>query len=110
MTIKNQNRRSFVRTVAGAVLASPFLINASNVFAEATEKLKEDDPLGAALGYKEKTTEVDAEKYTTHTIEQVCVGCVLYQGDDPEWGGCGAFANKLVAGQGWCQAYSAKPS
>lgn len=110
MTIKNQNRRSFVRMITGAALASPILLNANFASAQAQEKLKEDDALAMALGYKEKTTDVDAEKFPSHTDEQVCTGCILYQGDDPEWGGCGAFAGKLVAGPGWCQAYAAKPA
>lgn len=108
MTIKNQDRRTFVRTVAGAALAAPILFSSHKALAGV--KLAEDDPMAVALGYKEKTADVDAAKYPTHTKEQVCVDCVLYQGDDPEWGACGAFSNKLVAGQGWCQAYAAKPA
>lgn len=108
MTMKNQDRRTFIRTVAGVLLASPILLSTNKAFAEAAEKLKEDDPLAIALGYKEKTGDVDSEKFSTHTVDQVCIECLLYQGDDPEWGPCGAFGNKLVAAEGWCQAYAPK--
>lgn len=105
----NSSRRAFVKLVAGTAIAGSAL-SARMVAAQQAEKLSEDDPTAAALGYKAKTSEVDGAKYPTHNEEQVCVGCVLYQGDDPDWGGCGAFPGKLVAGQGWCVAYAPKPS
>lgn len=110
MTINKSNRRSFIKLTATAMVVAPSIIASHKVLAQEGEKLTEDDPMAMALGYKEKTTEVDASKYPTHTDEQVCVGCILYQGDDPEWGGCGAFPSLQVAGQGWCQAYAAKPA
>lgn len=110
MASSNSNRRSFIKMTATAMVVAPSVITYRNALAQNAEKLTEDDPLAMALGYKEKTTDVDAVKYPTHTKEQVCIACILYQGTDPEWGGCGAFANKLVAGQGWCQVYAAKPS
>lgn len=100
------NRRSFVK-VAGASLATiPLLVTAQ----EGDPKLAEDDPVALALGYKENTADVDAEKYPNHAPEQICSGCSLYLGDDPEWGGCGAFPGKQVAGGGWCAAFVAKPA
>lgn len=110
MTNSKPNRRSFIKMTATAVVVAPALVATQYAFGQDGEKLPEDDPIAMALGYKEKTTDVDATKYPSHSDTQVCTGCVLYQGDDPEWGGCGAFANKLVAGKGWCQAYAAKPS
>lgn len=92
-----------------AIASAPIAMSISSVRAE-QPKLSEDDPMALALGYKEDTKAVDASKYPTHAVEQICTGCALYQGDDPEWGGCGAFPGKLVAGQGWCVAYAPKPS
>lgn len=104
------SRRSFVKLAATAAVAGPALLNARFSNAQGKEKLAEDDPTAAALGYKEDTTQVDSEKYPNHTDEQICAGCALYIGDDPEWGGCSAFPGKLVAGNGWCAAYAPKPS
>jgi hypothetical protein len=80
------------------------------VNAQDGEKLKEDDPTAAALGYKEKTADVDASKFASHNSDQICTGCSLYQGDDPDWGACAIFPGKLVAGGGWCSAFAPKPS
>lgn len=104
------NRRSFVKFTAGALLAVPALANIRLVAANDAEKLTEDDPMAKALGYKESTATVDATKHANHKAEQNCLGCVLYQGNDPDWGGCGAFPGKKVAGNGWCVAFSPKPA
>ncbi|MGK0374625.1 MAG: hypothetical protein ACJA2E_001097 [Arenicella sp.] len=109
--MKNKlGRRSFVKFAAGSLLAIPVLANIKLAAANDAEKLAEDDPMAMALGYKEDTASVDAASHPNHKPEQNCIGCVLYQGDDPAWGGCGAFPGKKVAGNGWCVAYAAKPS
>ena len=106
MPIDKTNRRNFVKIAGASLMAMPLLGKAGDEM----PKLAEDDPTAAALGYKEKTSEVDAAKYPNHSTDQVCTGCVLYQGEDPEWGGCTAFPGKKVAGGGWCAAYAPKPS
>lgn len=100
------NRRNFAKITALALATVPF-VRAANA---EIPKLSETDPMAQALGYKENTADVDASKYPTHKVDQICSGCVLYVGDDKEWGGCGAFPGKRVAGPGWCTAYSPKPS
>lgn len=109
MTTNKLGRRSFIKISATTLAASP-LLGLNPALAADEEKLKEDDPTAIALGYKEKTADVDASKYPKHNSEQICSACVLYQGDDPDWGACGIFPGKLVAGGGWCSAYAAKPS
>lgn len=109
--MKNKlDRRSFVKFTTSALLAIPAMANINVVTANDAEKLTEDDPMAKALGYKEDTAAVDATKHTNHKAEQNCLGCVLYQGNDPDWGGCGAFPGKKVAGNGWCVAFSPKPA
>lgn len=100
------NRRTFVKAAGTSLVVIPF----SSLAQDTPPRLAEDDPMAIALGYKELSSEVDAAKYPTHKPEQVCTGCALYTGDDPEWGGCGAFPGKQVAGPGWCVAFAAKPS
>lgn len=106
MSINKLNRRTFVK-VAGISLTSMPLISAADA---ELQRLAEDDSSALALGYREVSSEVDAEKYPNHKSEQICSGCVLYTGDDPEWGGCGAFPGKQVAGGGWCAAFAPKPA
>lgn len=110
MNSNRSSRRSFVKLAASAAVTGPVALTATVSLAADREKLKEDDPTAAALGYKEDTTQVDSTKYPSHTNEQICSGCTLYLGDDPQWGGCSAFPGKLVAGKGWCAAYVSKPS
>lgn len=100
------NRRDFARITALSLAAVPLV----RVAHAETPKLSESDPMAAALGYKLDTSKVDSTKYPMHKAEQICSNCILYVGDDKEWGACGAFPGKLVAGPGWCTAYSPKPS
>ncbi len=62
-----------------------------------------------ALGYKADATTVDAKKYPNRGADQFCAGCTLYQGKAGEAsGGCAVFGNNLVAGKGWCGAWTKK--
>ena len=108
MKIKNIsiNRRTFVKVTASSFAALPLLVSAQ---AESI-KLAEDDPTAIALGYKEKSSEVDAQKYANHDAKQLCSGCSLYADGADGWGACAIFPGKQVAADGWCTAYAAKPS
>ena len=62
-----------------------------------------------ALGYQADATKVDAKKYPNRAADQICSGCTLYQGKAGDSsGGCAVFANNLVAGKGWCGAWTKK--
>ena len=66
--------------------------------------------MAAALGYKDNTTQVDAQKYPQHKPEQKCSNCALFQGKAEDTSGpCGAVGGKVVAGNGWCMVYVKKP-
>ncbi|MFT7528856.1 MAG: hypothetical protein ACI9LY_004022 [Arenicella sp.] len=106
MTIKDLDRRKFGKIAAFSIAAIPLLVNAQ----PEDKKLAEDDPMAVALGYKENSTEVDSQKYSNHADAQLCSGCSLYVASDDAWGGCAIFPGKLVAANGWCTAYAAKPS
>ena len=106
MTMNKLNRRTFVKVAASSLAAIPLVVNAQ----ESANKLPENDPSAVALGYKEKSTAVDAAKYPNHKDDQLCSGCSLWTGGADAWGGCAIFPGKLVAADGWCAAYSAKPS
>ena len=62
-----------------------------------------------ALGYKSDATQVDAKKYPNRAADQMCSGCTLYQGKAGDnTGSCAVFGNNLVAGKGWCGAWTKK--
>lgn len=105
-------RRNFLFNLA-LTAGTPALL-CSRAFAQETPPpgiiLTESDPVATALGYKEDTTKVDAQKYPMHKAEQRCDGCALYTGKPGEPSGpCSAFGNKLVTANGWCAAFALKP-
>lgn len=110
MKIQDKNRRSFVKFSVTTLFTLPILTTLNTALANDADKLSEDDPTAKALGYKEDTANVDFNSFPNHNDDQICKGCILYQGDDPDWGGCGAFPGKKVAGQGWCAAFAPKPA
>lgn len=110
MSDNRLTRRHFLRTVAVAVPAGAVLVDV--VGAEELPRLDPKDPAAAALLYVEDTTKVDAAdpRAARHTAEQHCANCVQIQGKDGEaWRPCGIFPGKLVAANGWCSVWAAKP-
>ena len=104
--MKNTNRRIFIMQVA----AGSSVLAASAAIAQATAPMvNEKDPQALALAYVANTTKVDAAKYPKHTSAQMCSNCQLYSGKPNEAAGpCPLFAGKLVAANGWCNAYIKK--
>jgi hypothetical protein len=100
------SRRSFVKFGSAVIALPSFFVLSLKGYADEMAKVSETEGMAMSLGYKEDTTQVDGSTYANHSNDQVCIGCALYQGTDPEWGGCGAFGNRLVAAQGWCVAYA----
>ena len=105
------SRRNFLFKIA--LSASTPTLLCSRAFGQETPppvKLEESDPVAAALGYKEDTAKVDAQKYPMHKPEQKCSTCALYTGKPGEPSGpCSAFGNKIVTADGWCMAFALKP-
>ncbi len=106
------SRRNFLFKLALSAGTPVLLCN--RAFAQAPPAgiiLTESDPVATALGYKEDTTKVDAQKYPNHKAEQKCSGCALYLGKPGEpTGPCSVFANKIVTANGWCATYVLKPA
>jgi hypothetical protein len=106
MKTKNINRRTFVKVTASSLAAIPLLVSAQ----AQSNKLAEDNATAVALGYKEKSSDVDAQKYANHDDKQLCSGCSLYADGADGWGACAILPGKQVAANGWYSAYAAKPS
>lgn len=106
MSITKLNRRTFIKISCASLATIPIVC----IGEDKVQRLAEDDPAAIALGYKEISSEIEAEKYPNHKSEQICSGCLLYTGENPDWGGCSAFPGKQVAGGGWCTAFAPKPA
>jgi len=95
-------RRVFLMTLAasGAVLSAR---------AQAQALVDEKDPQAVALGYVADAKRVDVKKYPKYAAGQICGNCALYAGKATDKAAaCPLFAGKLVAGPGWCSAWSKK--
>jgi len=79
----------------------------------AQDHVAEDEALAQAMGYKVDASTVDTEKFPKRAgdagANQFCHNCALYGAEaDAEFGPCSIFQNRLVAGNGWCNAWVAK--
>ena len=98
------NRRKFITQLglgsavmlAGHALAAP-------------ETVSEADPQASSMGYKASAAKVDKAKFPKYAPPRQCSNCVLFQGKATDaTGPCSLFGGKLVAGGGWCNAYTKK--
>jgi hypothetical protein len=104
-------RRIFLKNLSNVAAVSAFAVTAGlsmEVKAQA-QKISESDPQAKALGYVDDSARADKSKFPKHTTAQRCDNCQLFQGKagDPQ-APCAVFGGKLVAGPGWCSAYTKK--
>ncbi len=73
-------------------------------------RVKEDDAVAQALGYKHDASKLDAAKYPGRGAEanEYCKNCSLYVAGNDGWGACSIFAGKAVNANGWCASYNRK--
>jgi len=77
------------------------------------DKVSESEPLAQAMGYVMDATKADTAKFPKRAGEagakQFCHNCALFAGEpDSEFAPCSIFQNRLVSGNGWCNAWVAK--
>ncbi|MEO7207642.1 MAG: high-potential iron-sulfur protein [Steroidobacteraceae bacterium] len=101
------NRRSLLKSLAGAVGAAAILRSASSRAAELPH-LDVKDRAAVALGYVEKAAQVDAKKYPTYVKGSRCDNCLLLQGSGGAYRPCNLFPGKLVSAAGWCTGWTAE--
>jgi hypothetical protein len=113
----DNSRRDFCKKSLIALSVIPFAgVVTKDVFAQAIPTTAVDgtkNPMVAAVGYVDDAAKSDKRKDAT----QVCKGCALYvtgglkvAGQTGEYGKCALFLDGLVAANGWCQSFAAKPS
>jgi hypothetical protein len=106
------NRRNFLKMgikAGGGALA----LTAIPIQLVAADEVSEDEPLAQAMGYVVDASTVDTAKFPKRAGEaganQFCHSCALYAGTaDDAVAPCSIFQNRLVKGEGWCNAWVAK--
>lgn len=106
------DRRNFLKLgmkTGGGLLA----LSAIPIQLLAQDAVAESDPLAQAMGYVQDATKADTVKFPKRAGEagakQFCHNCALFAGDATSaTAPCSIFQNKLVHGNGWCNAWVAK--
>ena len=95
---------------AGALVPAAALIGKESAAAELTP-IDPNDAAAKALGFIADASKVDASANGTFKAGQHCGACAQFQGKagDPR-GGCIIFAGRSVPADGWCQAWTQRPS
>lgn len=106
----NSRRIFFKQSLSCAsALTALAVAGSTNAQTPAPTAVLETSEQAQALGYKADATKVDAKKYPNRGADQFCAGCTLYQGKAGDSSGaCAVFGNNLVAGKGWCGAWTKK--
>lgn len=106
------DRRGFLKIgmkAGGGILA----LSAIPIQLVAQDAVAESEPLAQAMGYAMDASTVDTTKFPKRSGEagakQFCHNCALYSGEaDSASAPCSIFQNRLVQGNGWCNAWVAK--
>ena len=105
----NSRRTFFMQSLSCASALGALALTTTAQAQAAPTAVLETSEQAQALGYKADSTKVDAKKYPNRAADQSCSGCILYQGKAGDnAGGCAVFGNNLVAGKGWCGAWTKK--
>jgi len=95
-------RRLFIHQVA----ATACLVVARNAFAE-SPMLSPSEPAAQALGYTADATQTDRKKFPNYAPGDRCSACAIFVTRIGENSGtCPLFPDRMVAADGWCNAFS----
>ena len=103
------SRRSFLKASAALTLVP--LLNLETRSAQAADKVPLNDPTAVALKYVEDaTTSARVDKMGVVADQQTCASCNFYTiaSEADGYAPCTIFANRLVAGAGWCSGWTPK--
>jgi hypothetical protein len=99
----NQRRIFILHTLAGVAAAS---LGPCALAAGERPMLREDDPEAMKFSYVADARKVDSKKFPDFKAGDRCAKCQIYEDEPNNVGGCQVFPGKLVAGDGWCSAFS----
>ena len=99
------NRRTFVIdcSIGFAGLAAAGLTNAQPALLESHSQAK-------TLGYRDAASKVVGADFPKYAAGQKCAGCQMFRAPQAAatTGPCAIFPGKLVAAEGWCDAFVQK--
>ena len=110
-------RRTFIKTLFGAIVAIPLaqlprMAFAAGALPEGKKAVSESDPVASAIGYKEDGKKADVAKFPQAKgkagKDQICGNCALYTKVNDNWGNCQMLTSGVVAHGGWCGSWSKK--
>ena len=106
------DRREFLK-ISITAGSSAIALTAMSLPALAQDNVVESEPLAQAMGYVADASKTDTAKFPKRAGEagakQFCNNCALFAGDaNAATAPCSIFQNRLVSGQGWCNAWVAK--
>jgi hypothetical protein len=94
------------RTLLMAVAAGSAVLSWT---AQAQGAVDENGAPALAVGYVADAINTDIKKFPWYSPGQNCSSCISFQGKAGDAaGGCPLFTDKLVAGKGWCSAWTKK--
>jgi hypothetical protein len=96
-------RRLFMMQAVASVAAASL---GARAWAEDRTPLGEDDAEARKFEYVADATKVDIKKHPEFKPGDKCAKCQIYDDGPNNMGGCPIFAGKLVAANGWCNAFS----
>jgi High potential iron-sulfur protein len=100
------NRRTFV--IHSSIGAAGLLV-AGLTQAQPAMLLESSSP-AKTLGYREDSSKVISASNPKHVAGQKCANCQMYRASQSGTvaGACAIFPGKLVAAEGWCDAFVQK--
>jgi hypothetical protein len=72
--------------------------------------LSPSDPTAQALGYVADASKVDPKTNPQFKPGSHCANCMQFTAQGADSGLCNLFPGKLVAANGWCRVWAAKPA
>jgi High potential iron-sulfur protein len=100
------NRRTFVihSSIGAAGLVIAGLTQAQPAM------LLESSSQAKSVGYRDDSSKVISASYPKHADGQKCAGCQMFRASQAGMtaGACAIFPGKLVATEGWCDAFVQK--
>lgn len=105
--LESKARRRFLTNLAAAGVALPLM----RIGVASAKSLPHVDPSSSTAKALKYTNDFKtAAKLDQHKKGAHCGDCMFYQGGDSKWGACPMFPGHDVHIDGWCTAWSAKPS
>ena len=106
------DRRTLLKNALTGLAALPAagLVGEAAAQAKPLPHLDEKDSLAVAMGYVHDAKKVDPKQVPQYKPGATCANCLQLTGKDGDaWRPCNLFPGKLVAADGWCKVWVAKP-